>query len=238
MTVVQVGELLHMYYEAWGVRGESAADYKSLQIGHATSTDGVKWVKDPANPVLPKGNGNDWDRDGTWDPFVLHENGVFKMWYGGGMEANCDWGYAESGDGVHFEKKGRLSRLGSVEDAHVVHDEASGHYFMYFWNRKHEPGGWFRASSTNETGFDFAAAEPIKINGLTRPVMHKFTQVILENGRWIMFFGEFVRPGCKGCHSGIATSADGLNWTALNERLIVGQDLEVLRVKDDLWLMY
>ena len=67
-----------MYYEAWGVRGDSAADYKSLQIGHATSTDGVNWVKDPVNPVLPKGNGSDWDCDGTWDPFVLRENGVFK----------------------------------------------------------------------------------------------------------------------------------------------------------------
>jgi hypothetical protein len=61
-----------------------------LQIGQATSRDGVHWTKDPANPVLPKGTGDDWDRDG-WDPFVLYEKGVFKMWYGGGMK-HCDWG--------------------------------------------------------------------------------------------------------------------------------------------------
>ena len=50
-----------MYYEAWGIRGHSSQDYRSLQIGHATSRDGLHWTKDPANPVLPKGSGNAWD---------------------------------------------------------------------------------------------------------------------------------------------------------------------------------
>ena len=76
MTVLKVGDVLHLYYEAWGVRGNSAADYGSLQIGHATSRDGLRWTKDPANPVLSKGSGDAWDRDGTWYPFVLHEDGV------------------------------------------------------------------------------------------------------------------------------------------------------------------
>jgi hypothetical protein len=100
MSMLMVGELFHLYYEAWGVRGDShwgASDYNSLQIGRATSPDGYHWSKDPANPVLPKGKGDDWDRNGTWDPFVLYEDGVFKMRYGDGNEI-CDWGYAESTD--------------------------------------------------------------------------------------------------------------------------------------------
>jgi len=99
MTVLKVEDRFHLYYEAWGVRGNSAMDYSTIQIGHATSSDGVHWTKDPANPVVPKGSGDDWDRDGTWDPFVLHEDGLFKMWYGGGMGGRCDWGYAVSTDG-------------------------------------------------------------------------------------------------------------------------------------------
>ena len=238
MTVLKVGKVFHMYYEAWGVRGNSPMDYNSIQIGHATSHDGVHWTKDLANPVLPKGAANAWDRDGTWDPFVLHEDGVFKMWYGGGMDQRCDWGYAVSTDGVHFVKKGQISHLGNVEDDHVVHDKATGRYFMYYWDRAHEPMGLFRAQSLNETDFDFAHAEPIRVEGLKYPAMYKFTHVFQDGGLWHMFFGEFVRPGCKGCRTGYATSPDGLHWTARNPNLLVGQDGEVLKVADGVWLMF
>lgn len=240
MTVLKVGAVFHMYYEAWGVRSKdeyNPTEYTSLQIGHATSQDGVHWTKDPANPVLRKGAGNDWDKDGTWDPFVLYEDGVFKMWYGGGQRI-CDWGYAVSTDGVHFEKKGQMSHLGRVEDDHVVHDKASGRYFMYYWDRRHEPLGLYCAQSWNETDFDFAHAKPIHIEGLKYPTKYKFTHVFQDAGQWHMFFGEFVRPGCKGCHIGYATSSDGLHWTAKNQNLLTGQDGEVLKIADDLWLMF
>ncbi len=238
MTVLNVGEEFHLYYESWGVRGIRAEDYSTLQIGHATSKDGLYWKKDPANPVLPKGTGSAWDRDGTWDPFVLYEDGVFKMWYGGGMDNHCDWGYAVSTDGVHFEKKGQISHLGNVEDDHVVHDIATNRYFMYYWDRKFEPAGLFAAESPNETDFDFAHAEPIKIEGLDARTMFKFTHVIQNDGQWEMFFGKFVRPGCKDCSTGLATSPDGYHWTARDTNLVVGIDGEVLNVEDDLWQMF
>ena len=238
MTVLKVGEVFQLYYEAWGVRGQMSEDYNSLQIGHATSKDGLHWTKDPANPVLPKGNNGDWDSDGTWDPFVLCEDGVFKMWYGGGMDQHCDWGYAVSADGVNFQKKGKISKLGNVEDDHIVHDKATGHYFMYYWDRKFEPSGLFRAESPNETDFNFAHAEPIRIEGLDAQTMFKFTHVIQNDGQWEMFFSKFVRPGCKGSSTGFATSPDGLHWTEKDTNLLAGIDGEVLDVADNLWMMF
>lgn len=238
MTVLKVGEVFHLYYEAWGIRSDIAEDYNSLQIGHATSKDGLHWTKDPANPVLPKGILGAWDSDGTWDPFVLFEDGVFKMWYGGGMEQHCDWGYAVSADGMHFEKKGQISHLDNVEDDHIMHDKATGHYFMYYWDRKFEPSGLFRAESPNETDFDFAHAEPIRIEGLDAQTMYKFTHVIQNDGQREMFFGKFVRPGCKDCNTGFATSPDGLHWTTMDTNLLEGIDGEVLNVADSLWMMF
>jgi hypothetical protein len=94
-------------------------------------------------------------------------------------------------------KKGQLSHLGNVEDDPVVHDKASGHYFMFYWDRKHEPNGLFRAESPNETDFDFEHPEPIHIEGLKYPAMYKFAHVFQDGGLWYMFFGEFVRPGAK-----------------------------------------
>jgi hypothetical protein len=239
MTVVKVGSVFHMYYEAWGAIGNSLTDYNTLQIGHATSRDGVHWTKDPANPVLPKGTGNDWDRDGTWDPFIIYEDGEFKMWYGGGIDPHCDWGYAVSTDGVHFLKKGQLSRLGNVEDDHVVHDPASGRYYIYYWDRKHEPQGLYCAESPNETNFDFAGAQPIQLTGLPYTnTMYKFPHVFKDGANWIMYFGKFVRPGCKECMTGFATSPDGLHWQVQNPGVMLCHDAFVLNLPDDLHLMY
>ena len=242
MTVLRVGGVYHMYYESWGVRSEKAWDadeYESLQIGHAVSLDGVTWVKDPANPVLRRGAEGEWDRTGTWDPYVIFEEGKFKMWYGGGGGGKpCDWAYAESEDGQHFVKKGRISEIEEVEDDHVVHDLDAEKYYMYFWDRRFEPNGLFRVESANETDFDFDDATSIKIAGVPQEEKFKFTHVIREEGAWYMFFGDFVRPHCPNSVVRLATSTDGLNWTARNEGMLEGHDAEILKVADDLYLMY
>jgi len=240
MSVLKVEDVYHMYYEAWGRRSEKnwdATEYNTLQIGHATSKDGVHWVKDKNNPVLPKGDAGEWDRDGTWDPFVLFENGVFKMWYGGGNK-ECDWAFAVSQDGSHFTKRGRISRLGGVEDDHVVHDGNAGRYFMYYWDRKYEPLALFRAHSTNETDFDFAHADGIRIDGEPYPAMYKFSHVIRDDAVWYMFYADFVRPHCPSSKTKVATSQDGLHWTLRNKNVLNGHDAEVLEVEKDLYLMY
>ena len=235
MSILKVGEEYHLYYEGWGLG--------TIQIGHATSADGVHWTKDPGNPVLPR-NEEGWDSGGTWDTFVLYEDGIFKMWYGatprGGARGKFHWGYADSEDGTNFVKKGQISDFphAEVEDDHVVHDMESGRYYMYYWDRDYEPMGLFRAESPNETDFDFKNAAKIKIERLKYPMMYKFTHVFKENGKWYMYFAEFIRPRCKDCRTGYATSTDGLHWEAQNIDLIVGQDAEILKVEDDLYLMY
>ena len=241
MNVLKVGNTFHMYYEAWGVRSSVAnnwSDFTSLQIGHATSTDGIHWTKDPANPVLPKGGTNDWDRDGTWDPFVLYENGVFKMWYGGGQK-KCDWGYAVSTDGVHFVKNGQISHIGQVEDDYVVHDPVSGHYFMYYRDRVHAPNGLpYCAESTNETNFNFDKAQMIQVVGLPSRTSYKFPRVFQEDGRWFLFFCKYAGPNCKGCWTGYATSQDRLHWQVQNPQFFFGHDAYVVKVADDFHFLY
>jgi len=241
MTVAKVKEVYHLYYEAWGVRSKKAwsqEEYDSLQIGHATSADGVHWVKDPANPVVPKGKAEDaWDRDGTWDPFVIYEDGQFKLWHGGGNTV-CDWGYAVSADGTHFTKKGRISHLGQVEDDHVIHDQSNGRYHMYYWDRAHEPMGLFRATSGSEMDFDFGKAQGLRIEGEHYPGMYKFTHVFMDNGAWYMLYGNFVRPHCPNSTVRLATSPDGVKWTSVNQNLLEGHDGELLRADEGLYLLY
>lgn len=244
MTVLKVRDVFHMYYESWGERSEKewdAAEYESLQIGHATSTDGITWIKDPKNPALPKGGEADFDRTGVWDPFVIYEDGLFKMWYGGGggSQPNFGWAYATSKDGSTFEKKGLIG-IGNqtgVEDVHVVHDRESGMYYMYYWYGWDEPNALYLVISSTETGFDFNEAIPIKIEG-DNSFMSKFGHVLKDEDGWHMFYSNFVQPYCPNSITRYAFSTDGIHWEAKNKRLLKGHDSEVLTVTNDLHLMF
>lgn len=60
------GTTYHMYYRGW--RKKSGVSW----IGHATSTDGIRWVRDPANPVLLTATAG-----GAWDNFQIYRARVF-----------------------------------------------------------------------------------------------------------------------------------------------------------------
>jgi hypothetical protein len=244
MSVILVDSVFHLYYETWGVRSDAewdAAEYESLTIGHATSMDGINWTKDPENPVLDQGGEADFDRTGVWDPYVIFEDGIFKMWYGGGggSQPNFGWAYATSTDGTHFDKQGLIG-IGNptgVEDCHVVFDNASGLYYMYYWYGWDEPEGLYLVTSPSETGFNFNKKIPIGIEG-DASYMKKFGHVLRDEHGWHMFYANFVQPHCPNSITRYAFSNDGINWKAKNKRLVRGHDSEVLKVSNDLYLMF
>ncbi|MDR1485728.1 MAG: hypothetical protein LBT09_13015, partial [Planctomycetaceae bacterium] len=77
----------------------------SSRIGYATSTDGLNFTRQSAEPVLKPDTA--WEKVAVMCPHVIwdKEDGIFKMWYSGGeqYEPNAI-GYATSKDGLHWEK--------------------------------------------------------------------------------------------------------------------------------------
>jgi hypothetical protein len=244
MSVLFADGLFHIYYETWGIRSGAewdADEYESLQIGHATSRNGIHWTKDPMNPVLAKGGEADFDRTGVWDPYVIYEDGIYKMWYGGGggSQPNFGWAYATSEDGTHFQKQGLIG-IGNqtgVEDCHVVFDPLSEQYYMYYWWGWAEPEGLFLVTSPTETGFDFNKRIPIRITG-DESYMKKFGHVLRDKRGWHMFYSNFVQPHCPNSITRYAFSEDGIHWEAINKRLLRGHDAEVLKAADSLYMMF
>jgi len=233
MTAVKMRESFHLYYEG------GATGCGDLRIGHATSRDGLHWTKDPANPVLDKGKPGEWDDEATWDPFVIFEDGIFKMWYGGqsvggGKLAGYQCGYATSRDGVHFVKHGKISNFahGEMADMHVVHDRKSGRYFMYYWDRNFKlPQKLRLARSPNETDFDFDRSLSVSIEGEVPG--HRYTHVWQEGDKWYMLYG-FENKG----RTGYATSPNGLHWAAENKNLISTEDAEMLKVAPGRYFLF
>jgi predicted GH43/DUF377 family glycosyl hydrolase len=81
------------------------------KIGHATSEDGINWIKDPKNPVMDidTENQDKWDWLAVADPSVIKEGNVYKMWYTGASLNKDDKiilqiGYATSTDGINWER--------------------------------------------------------------------------------------------------------------------------------------
>ena len=83
---------------------------KRSLIGLAESRDGgATFRRVEREPVMiPE---FPWERDSVMNPFVLKENGVYRMWYAAGetYEPNAI-GYAESTDGVNW-KKSRINPI-------------------------------------------------------------------------------------------------------------------------------
>jgi hypothetical protein len=85
------------------------------QIGLATSTDGLHWIKydDPAttqppfahsDPVLKAGGSSDWDAGSAFDHWVMHSDRGYEMWYSSGFSSKYSIGYATSIDGISWTK--------------------------------------------------------------------------------------------------------------------------------------
>ncbi len=97
--VLLVESVFHMWYDgAWGW---------IEKVGHATSSDGSIWTKDPLNPVLDVGTSGSWDDTQVFPMAgsVIFDNNIYRMWYGGCNTSNR-WqiGYATSDDGSVWTK--------------------------------------------------------------------------------------------------------------------------------------
>ena len=96
--VVFDGTTWHMYLV--GGPGDEPVAYR-WKVGHWTWNDlTLEWEEDPANPVLEPDSGH-WDAYSIGSVAVLHQGGMFHMWYGAaGVHLDPTYvGYATSSDG-------------------------------------------------------------------------------------------------------------------------------------------
>lgn len=90
-------------YQKSDIHITDSAGYRKM-IGYAVSEDGIYWEKYKGNPVLELGGEGDWDSDKVDNPFVMLDEGIYKMWYRGGNRKSYEIGYATSKDGIHWTK--------------------------------------------------------------------------------------------------------------------------------------
>lgn len=105
-TVLQNDQGYHMWYAGYDAAVNGEATDGKVNIGYATSIDGINWEKYSGNPVMTTTDGA-WDAVYVQDPEVKFQNGKYHMWYGGtdvGDNYFQQTGYASSLDGINWVK--------------------------------------------------------------------------------------------------------------------------------------
>jgi len=134
-TVMRRGALYHMWYGAT----DSPTLFTVTTIGHATSSDGVNWVRHPSavlepGPLL-------WDSYQVYGPGVIFDGASYHMWYAGiwgygTYLGGVQIGYATSPDGISWTKdpENPIALLGDFAEQPRVLLHAHRHECEMFYN--------------------------------------------------------------------------------------------------------
>ena len=187
----------YMYYSGW-MQGKRVPFYSALGVA-VSEDDGQTFIKSSIAPLLSR---NDVDPFFTASACIIVENGTWRMWY----TSNTSWRmvddvplpkyhikYAESMDGVHWERKGVVAIDFKDEDEYaitrpwvVLEDNIYKMWYSYrghsnrigyaqshdgiIWNRMDEEAG----IDVSEEGWDSE--------------MVTYASVISYNGKKYMFY--------------------------------------------------
>jgi uncharacterized repeat protein (TIGR01451 family) len=166
-TVIKEGSTYHMWYSGY--------DGITNRIGHATSSDGTTWTKDPANPVLDVGSPGGWDWLHVYGPSVIRYNDTFLMWYSGETLPEArQTGYALSSDGSAWTRRGMLIPEGAsgafdADSADYPSALADGDQFKVWYSGLNASGTYNIGYATAEV---CAAAAPPN-NPVHLPIVFK-----------------------------------------------------------------
>lgn len=204
-----------MWYTGWnGTR---------WRTGHATSPDGVTWIKSAENPVLSEGPGP-WESGGSSEGYVTRTDSGYKMWYmGEDFSENWRIGYAASPDGIVWTKADSANPvlgpgtwyLRGPHNPSVLGPDSLGGYKMWFQGDPlaHADFQIGYATAADETAWT-ARADPVLSYG--NPGSWDDDKVMCPK---VLFDGQRYEMWYCGERSdgrtqiGYATSFDGLGWT-------------------------
>jgi hypothetical protein len=115
-SVIYDGNTYHMWYSGY--------DGFNYQIGYANSSNGITWNKYAMNPVLDLGGPTTWEDTHVFGCSVLFDGVKFHMWYTGYDGSNYRIGYANSSEGITWDRYAgnpvfNIGTFGSWDDYHV-----------------------------------------------------------------------------------------------------------------------
>jgi sucrose-6-phosphate hydrolase SacC (GH32 family) len=194
----------HLWYTGYN---DTDTKSKMMSLGHATSPDGLHWLRDPANPIFT----------GSWteDMCVLKRNGTYLMF----AEGKDDIAHQlTSTDRIHWTDLGSLdirkrdgSKIppGPYGTPTVWYEDGT----FYLFYERGDQGVWL-ATSKDRKVWTNVQEEPVLAKG---PEAYDkeavaMNQVIKRNGVYYAFYHANASRPWKDWTSCIARSRDLIHW--------------------------
>jgi predicted GH43/DUF377 family glycosyl hydrolase len=222
-SVIQIGSTYHMWYSGVGTIGVG-------RIGHATSSDGITWTRNPASPVILEEQSGSWEDLHAYNSIVIYDSGTFHMWYSGNDGTTFRLGYATSPDGITWTKKPTTPVLNRGPGGSWDQERARMPSVLFDGAIYHM---WYTGydGSTMRIGYATSSDGLSWTKSLSNPVLnigspgdwddfYVFTPTVFYDGlTYHMWYG-----GNDGTNAriGYATSPDGITWTRYASNLCLG----------------
>jgi len=216
-------------YKMW-YYGRDGDDTSVTTILYATSDDGIEWNKHGV--VMARGSSGELDDDAVSVGYVLKEDGIYKMWHGGGHDGISRGFYATSDDGINWVKHGVVLDVGGdgAKDetgaipCTVINE--NGRYRMWYVGKDDSRGRimyaesseWYKCGVVLDIG-ESGAPDSSRLNN---------PYVIKDNDTYKMWYDGSSGSQPRICY---AESADGITWEKHGIVLDVDDGDESLRVK-------
>ena len=181
----------------------------------------VEFVPYAANPVFTATGTDTWDQMIRERGYILFERGIYKMWYTGysGRDSDTKYlGYATSDNGINWTRypENPIFSQKWTEDMFVIKNE--GTYYMY-------------AEGKNDVAHLLTSSDGIKwqeegdlvilrVNGDTIPGPYGTPNVVIENGKWYLFY-ERNDEGIW-----LAVSKDHKTWKNIQDEPVINKGPE------------
>ncbi|MBM3217030.1 choice-of-anchor D domain-containing protein, partial [Candidatus Poribacteria bacterium] len=203
-------------YRMWYNAGPDGSD-----IRYATSPDGISWTDNGF--AVPRG-----DVTPQWvdTPAVIIDDGVYKMWYGGGTTAGgygivC---YATSTDGVTWTKYASnpvFTKSGSeMHSGSVIKDGSTYKLWYHAYFGGSDPYIGYATSPDGISWTDQGVVLDQGSSGATDTNSVGEPSVLKRNGQYEMWYAGVNASNVQTIN--YATSGDGVTWTKYASNPVLG----------------
>jgi hypothetical protein len=201
-TVIKVNDQYYLYYDGMAYNNHH-------QVGLATSSDGVNWMRHSNYPVIPYGV-QAWCLYRVRPGSVIYEDGLFKMWIEGNRENLYDpmkVGYAVSNDGMSWTMRDANPILAEPTTSYVSNVIKIGTTYYLYYSDGNPRGDYLRTSNDG-----FTLGERIAINGGEGKMLYALTKHSFNQTEFIF---SLLRDNSTGLHY-YGISLDGTNFYILS----------------------
>jgi len=204
-------------------------------IGFANSTDGISWTRYSQNPVLSVGVVGTWDHGRVNDPWVIHENGIYKMWYTGVLYMAFtklivaeQIGYATSPDGLNWTKyPGNpvlpYGPVGSLNDKWVFRPVVipTGSSYTMYYSFLSQTGTYGIGMAASDDGISWKKLDPITMPNSSWAAYAASVGSITKTGNTLLMTYAAASSQDYPSQIGLANSTDGINWATFSKNPVI-----------------